>query len=521
MAINNTRVKIALLSVSDKRGIVDFARQLNRQNIVILSTGGTAALLEQHAIPVTEVSKHTGFPEIMGGRVKTLHPKIHGGLLARRGQDDTALASHSIDPIDLLVVNLYPFQETVVQEDCQWQEAIEEIDIGGPAMLRAAAKNHESVTVVCDPNDYDKVLGEICQNNQTLPSTRQQLAAKVFAHTAHYDAVISRYFSEQLNHSFPQQQTLVWHKHSELRYGENPHQKAACYQIVNFKEACVTNAKLLQGKPLSYNNLLDADTALECVKQFSTQTACAIVKHANPCGVALGEDTLQAYQQALRCDPTSAFGGIIAFNQSLDATTLQHIFEQQFVEVIIAPQIDDEAVSLARSKPNLRLLCCGKLPQKSTQTWHYHSISGGLLIQQSDINTTEMQNLTVMSQQQPSKAELSDLLFAWKVVQYVKSNAIVYAKDSATLGIGAGQMSRVMSAHIAQLKAQQAKLSLQQAVMSSDAFFPFRDSVDAAAQAGISAIIQPGGSKRDDEVIAAANEAGIAMVFTGRRHFRH
>jgi len=519
-----TPVRRALLSVSDKTGIVEFARELKERGIELLSTGGTAKLLVRHGISVKEVAEHTGFPEIMGGRLKTLHPKIHGGLLGRRGVDEAVMREHGIEPIDLLAVNLYPFAATVARPDCSYDDAVENIDIGGPAMVRAAAKNHASVTVVVDPGDYRGLLDELAANQgATRIVMRQKLAAKAFAHTAQYDAMVSAYFTGAIggaSPTFPDDLNLSFRKRSDLRYGENPHQQAAFYSDPRAIGASVAQARQLQGKELSYNNIADGDTALECVRQFEAP-ACVIVKHANPCGVALAGSLEQAYTRAYRTDPTSAFGGIIAVNRELDAAAARAILERQFVEVILAPRVANEAKALLAAKDAIRVLEVGDLATPVSQLLEYKSVAGGLLVQTRDDGAVRAQELHVVTKRPPSRAELDDLLFAWRVAKYVKSNAIVCAKDTATLGVGAGQMSRVVSSRIAALKAQEEGLSLQSASAASDAFFPFRDGLDVIAQLGIRSVIQPGGSKRDAEVIGAADEHGIAMVFTGTRHFRH
>jgi phosphoribosylaminoimidazolecarboxamide formyltransferase / IMP cyclohydrolase len=519
-----TPVRRALLSVSDKTGIVEFARALKERGIELLSTGGTAQLLVQHGISVKEVAEHTGFPEIMGGRVKTLHPKIHGGLLGRRGLDEEVMREHGIEPIDLLVVNLYPFAATVARHDSSYEDAVENIDIGGPAMVRAAAKNHASVTVVVDPGDYRALLDELAANQgATETAMRRRLAAKAFAHTAQYDAMVSAYFTGAIgaeSATFPADLNLSFRKHLDLRYGENPHQRAAFYDDTRAIGASVARAKQLQGKELSYNNIADSDTALECVRQFE-EPACVIVKHANPCGVAVAASATAAYQQAYRTDPTSAFGGIIAFNRELTAAAARAIIERQFVEVILAPAISDEARSLLAAKGEVRVLETGDLRMPVSQLFEYRSVTAGLLVQTRDAASLRPDELRLVSERAPTEAERDDLLFAWRVAKYVKSNAIVCARDKATIGIGAGQMSRVVSSKIAALKAQDEGLSLQGSSAASDAFFPFRDGLDVLAALGIRSVIQPGGSKRDAEVIAAADEHGIAMLFTATRHFRH
>ncbi len=514
-------IKRALLSVSDKAGIVDFARGLAALNVEILSTGGTAKLLAEQGVPVTEVSNYTGFPEMMDGRVKTLHPKIHGGILARRGVDEAAMQTHDIGGIDLVAVNLYPFQKTVANPDCDLATAIENIDIGGPTMVRAAAKNHASVTIIVESGDYAVVLQQM-QNNQGAVNDdkRFELAVKAFAHTAGYDAAISNYLGG-LNQTFPEKYALQVSRKQSLRYGENPHQSAAFYVEESDLQPSISTAKQWQGKELSFNNIADTDAALECVKSFSGQPACVIVKHANPCGVATGDSLLQAYDRAYQTDTESAFGGIIAFNSELDSDTAREILQRQFVEVIIAPSIHDDALSVLTEKPNVRVLSCGQWAQQKLAIKDYKRVTGGLLVQDIDQDNLTVADVTVVSARAPSDQEMQDLMFAWKVAMYVKSNAIVYAKGQATIGVGAGQMSRVNSARIAGLKAQDAGLDVVGSVMASDAFFPFRDGIDNAGKAGITAVIQPGGSMRDQEVIDAANEHGMAMVFTGKRHFRH
>ena len=526
-------IKRALLSVSDKTGIVEFAAALHEAGVELLSTGGTAKLLADKGLPVIEVSNYTGHPEIMDGRVKTLHPKIHGGILARRGTDEAVMAENNIGPIDLVAVNLYPFAATVAKEDCTLEDAIENIDIGGPTMVRAAAKNHKDVTIVVNAADYPRVLSEMQGNEGSLTyNTRFDLAIKAFEHTAEYDGMIANYFGARLDstdcaddceheHSeFPRTYNIQVSKKQDLRYGENSHQSAAFYVENNIQEASVATATQLNGKELSFNNIADTDAALECVKEFD-EPACVIVKHANPCGVALGENILEAYDRAFKTDPTSAFGGIIAFNRELDATTAQAIIDRQFVEVIIAPSVSQAATDIVATKKNVRLLVCGDWAGQLTEGYDFKRVNGGLLIQERDFGMVDMEDLKVVSKVQPTEAQLRDLMFCWKVAKYVKYNAIVYCKDSMTIGVGAGQMSRVYSAKIAGIKAADEDLEVAGSVMASDAFFPFRDGIDAAAAAGIKAVIQPGGSMRDDEVIAAADEHGIAMVFTGMRHFRH
>ena len=518
-----SKVTRALLSVSDKTGIVEFASRLAALGIEILSTGGTARLLTENGVPVKEVSAHTGFPEIMDGRLKTLHPKVHGGLLGRRDVDADAMREQEIEPIDLLAVNLYPFERTVADPDCDLATAIENIDIGGPAMLRAAAKNHAFVTVVVDAGDYPRVIEQLEAGGEVSAETRFDLAVKVYEHTARYDGAIANYFGTmdgRERKQFPRSFTMQVRKAQDMRYGENPHQSAAFYREAAPAEASVSTARQLQGKALSYNNVADTDAALECVKCFE-EPACVIVKHANPCGVALGEKILEAYERAYRTDPTSAFGGIIAFNRPLDADTAAAIVERQFVEVIIAPEVDEAALAACAGKQNIRVLACGQWGDRRPAEWDFKRVAGGLLIQDRDIGEVAPGDLKVVSKRSPTAAEMRDLQFAWKVAKFVKSNAIVYCRDNMTIGIGAGQMSRVYSARIAGIKAADEKLEVKGSVMASDAFFPFRDGIDAAADAGISAVIEPGGSMRDDEVIAAADEHGMAMVFTGMRHFRH
>jgi phosphoribosylaminoimidazolecarboxamide formyltransferase / IMP cyclohydrolase len=519
-----TTIRRALLSVSNKEGLLEFARALRERGVELLSTGGTASMLRENGIDVTDVSAVTGFPEIMDGRVKTLHPKIHGGLLGRRGVDDAVMAEHGIEPIDLVAVNLYPFAATIAKPGCTFGDAVENIDIGGPAMVRASAKNHDRVTVVVDPLDYGTVIGEIDRAGGGVSAeTRLRLATKAFAHTAQYDAAVASYLGRAKRNDsvseFPDLLALQFRKRLDLRYGENPHQSAAFYVAINSQGSSVGSASQLQGKELSYNNLADADTAFECVRQFEAP-ACVIVKHANPCGVAVAVSPREAYDRAFRTDPTSAFGGIIAFNRPLDGDTARTIIERQFVEVIVAPSVEPEAREACARKENVRLLVTGGLAPSNT-LYEIRSLNGGLLLQGRDTGLVRRDQLKVVTKRTPSPTELDDLQFAWTVCKYVKSNAIVFAKDGMTVGIGAGQMSRVVSTRIAAMKARDEGLEARGAVMASDAFFPFRDGLDAAAEHGIVAVIQPGGSKRDAEVIAAADEHGIAMVFTGMRHFRH
>lgn len=518
------KIKRALLSVSDKAGVLELAQQLNELGIELLSTGGTANILQEAGLSVKEVSEHTGFPEIMDGRIKTLHPKIHGGLLGRLGTDEAVMAEHNIVPIDLVVVNLYPFEATIARDDCTLPMAIENIDIGGPAMLRAAAKNHAYVTVLIDPNDYNRVVEQIKSTGGVDDATRFDLAVKTFEHTAHYDGAIANHLGKITADSeayFPRTFNTQFNKIQDMRYGENPHQKAAFYTGSTPGSGTISSAVQIQGKELSYNNIADTDAALECVKSFPELPACVIVKHANPCGVAVADDLVTAYDLAYQTDTTSAFGGIIAFNRELDAKTAQAIVDRQFVEVIIAPAISAQAKEVISSKQNVRLLCCGELPSQQASDLDYKRVTGGLLVQDRDTALVTKNELKVVTQKAPSDKQMQDLLFAWRVAKFVKSNAIVYVNNQQTIGIGAGQMSRVVSSKIAGIKAEDAGLTVTGAVMASDAFFPFRDGLDAAAEAGISAVIQPGGSMRDDEVIAAANEHSIAMVFTGMRHFRH
>jgi phosphoribosylaminoimidazolecarboxamide formyltransferase/IMP cyclohydrolase len=523
---NRINIKRALISVSDKSGIVEFARALASNGVEILSTGGTASLLTDNGIDVIEVSSYTGFPEMMDGRVKTLHPKIHGGLLGRRGVDDDVMQEHGIDPIDLLVVNLYPFEQTVAKPGTDLETAIENIDIGGPAMLRAAAKNFQSVTVVTDASDYARITAELSEFSDGVSyATRYDLAIKTYEHTARYDGAIANYFGRipatGEPEEFPRTYNIQVKKIQEMRYGENPHQRAAFYVERDCQEASVSTSTQLQGKQLSYNNMADTDAALECVKSFTEGPACVIVKHANPCGVAVADTLIAAYDHAYSTDPTSAFGGIIAFNQELDAHTAKAIIDRQFVEVIIAPGVDQEALEVLSAKKNVRVLACGEWPEKGLPGLDYKRVNGGLLVQDRDLGMIGMEDLKVVTQRKPDEREMQDLLFTWKVAKFVKSNAIVYGRDYMTIGVGAGQMSRVYSARIAAIKAADAGLKVEGSVLASDAFFPFRDGLDAAAEVGVTAVIQPGGSMRDEEVIQAADEHGIAMVFTGMRHFRH
>ena len=533
MTDQTTRLPIrrALISVSDKTGILEFARELQGLGVEILSTGGTFKLLQDNGVAAVEVADYTGFAEMMDGRVKTLHPKIHGGILGRRGTDDAIMQEHGIKPIDLVAVNLYPFEATISKPGCDLPTAIENIDIGGPTMVRSAAKNHKDVAIVVNASDYASVLEGLKAGGLTY-AQRFDLMLKAFEHTAAYDGMIANYMgtvnqaaetlSTEGRSEFPRTFNSQFIKAQEMRYGENPHQSAAFYVEAKPSEAGIATAIQLQGKELSYNNVADTDAALECVKSF-VKPACVIVKHANPCGVAVSPEggIRQAYELAYATDTESAFGGIIAFNRELDGETARAIVERQFVEVIIAPSISDEARAVVAAKANVRLLACGEWSAERAAAWDYKRVTGGLLVQSRDIGMITEGDLKVVTQRAPTEQEIHDLIFAWKVAKFVKSNAIVYAKNRQTIGVGAGQMSRVNSARIAAIKAEHAGLQVQGAVMASDAFFPFRDGIDNAAKVGITAVIQPGGSMRDAEVIAAADEAGIAMVFTGMRHFRH
>ena len=517
-------IKQALISVSDKTGIVEFAKGLNRFGVAILSTGGTAKLLSQSGVKVTEVGDYTGFPEMLDGRVKTLHPKVHAGILARRDVPGhmQAMNQANIPTIDMVVVNLYPFRETIAKPGCTLEEAIENIDIGGPTMVRAAAKNHQHVAVVTDPADYRKLLAEMQSANGAIGlETRFRLAQKAFSHTAAYDGAISNYLTatnlEGEHVAFPSQINFSFNKVQDLRYGENPHQNAAFYRDLVSVPGSLSEYQQIQGKELSYNNIADSDAAWECVKTFD-QPACVIIKHANPCGVAVGKDALQAYKLAFATDPTSAFGGIIAFNRPVDGAAAAAV-TQQFVEVVIAPGFSEDAKRILAQKVNIRVLI---VPiAEGTNNLDIKRVGGGMLVQMPDHLNVAASQLKVVTKKQPTLQQLDDLLFAWRVAKFVKSNAIVFAGNGQTLGVGAGQMSRVDSARIASIKAQNAGLNLQGSAVASDAFFPFRDGVDVVVQAGARAVIQPGGSMRDDEVITAADEHGIAMVFTGVRHFRH
>jgi phosphoribosylaminoimidazolecarboxamide formyltransferase / IMP cyclohydrolase len=520
----NVPVRRALLSVCDKTGLVELAQALARAKVQILSTGGTAQLLAANGIAVTDVASYTGFPEIMDGRVKTLHPKIHGALLGRRGIDEAAMAEHEIAPIDLVVVNLYPFGAVSARAGAPASLAIDNIDIGGPAMVRAAAKNHERVAVIVDPHDYRRLLEELMrENGATTFATRAQLAAKAYLHTAQYDAQIAHYLSTRhppKNEEFPALLTLLFERVQNLRYGENPQQRAAFYREIEAAGASVANARVVQGKELSFNNIADADAAIECVRQFA-EPSCVIVKHASPCGAASAATLVAAYELAYRTDPASAFGGIIALNAELDERAAAAILARQFVEVIAAPRIAAAARAVLSAKPNIRVLELGPLGEGQGSPLEYRSVAGGLLAQTRDRGAASVEDLKCVTRRTPSEAETRDLLFAWRVCKLVKSNAIVFARESATIGIGAGQTSRVHATRIAAIKAAEEHLDTADAVMASDAFLPFRDNIDAAAQQGIRAVIQPGGSMRDSEVIQAADERGMAMVFTGMRHFRH
>jgi len=519
------KITRALISVSDKTGVLEFARELARYDVEILSTGGTAKMLREAGLAVKDVSEFTGFPEMLDGRVKTLHPKVHGGLLGMRSNPEhvAKMKEHGIENIDMVVVNLYPFEATVAKEGCTLEDAIENIDIGGPTMLRSAAKNWPDVTVITDPADYARVLAEMQAHDGTVArETNFGLAVKVYQRTAAYDAAISNWLGCRTGEGvalFPDTFTVQFRKSQEMRYGENPHQKAAFFVEAGSSEASTATAVQLQGKELSYNNIADTDAALECVKQFSDTPACVIVKHANPCGVAVGDSLFDAYDRAYKTDPESAFGGIIACSRELDAATATAIVERQFVEVIIAPTVSAEASAIVAAKKNVRLLQCGPLTSQPVPRLDMKRVTGGLLLQDADLALYN--ELKVVTKRIPTEQEMADLLFAWRVAKFVKSNAIVYAKDNMTVGVGAGQMSRVNSARIAAIKAEHAGLPVAGAVMASDAFFPFRDGIDNAAAVGITAVIQPGGSMRDSEVIAAADEHGMAMVFTGMRHFRH
>lgn len=538
-------IKRALISVSDKSGVLEFAQELSKRGVEILSTGGTAKLLMDNGVPVIEVSDYTKFPEMMSGRLKTLHPMIHGGILGRRGTDEAVMEEHGIKPIDLVCVNLYPFVKTTSDPNCSLEKAIENIDIGGPTMVRAAAKNHRDVAIVVNASDYNRVIAEMDQNAGSLTyKTRFDLAIAAYEHTAGYDAAIANYFGtiasdygiidenepstpvisetgvELSKRQFPRTLNLQFMKLQGMRYGENPHQKAAFYKDLSLNNASIATAVQFQGKELSYNNIADTDAAIECVREFLEEPCCVIVKHANPCGVALADNLTDAYIKAFESDSESAFGGIIAFNRELDGKTAQAIIDRQFCEVIVAPSVTEEAKQVVAAKKNIRLLAIGDMSVREPR-YDFKRVNGGLLVQDADLVNVKKEDLKVVTERAPSDEELDELLFAWRVCKYTKSNAIVYTNAKRTLGIGCGQTSRVFSARIATIRAEDAKLSLEGCALASDAFFPFRDGVDAAAQAGVKCIIQPGGSIRDEEVIKAANEHGIAMVFTGVRHFRH
>jgi phosphoribosylaminoimidazolecarboxamide formyltransferase/IMP cyclohydrolase len=531
-------IKQALISVSDKTGVLDFARALSALGVNILSTGGTAKLLQDNGVPVTEVADYTGFPEMLDGRVKTLHPKVHGGILARRDFPEhvAKLEEHGIPQIDMVVVNLYPFQATVAKEQCSLEDAIENIDIGGPTMLRSAAKNHRDVVVVVDPSDYGPVLAEMKGTGEAAGDvgydTKFRLAKKVFAHTAQYDSAITNYLTslgEDKQHAtraaYPQTLNLHFEKVQDMRYGENPHQSAAFYRDLAPAAGSLANYRQLQGKELSYNNIADADAAWECVKTmggFDQPAGCVIIKHANPCGVAIGLDALDAYQRALKTDPTSAFGGIIAFNVPVDGRAAEAI-AKLFVEVVIAPVFTAEARQIMAAKQNVRLLEIefGGAQTPGQNSFDVKRVGGGLLVQSPDAKNVGLGDLRVVSKMQPTPQQMQDLMFAWRVAKFVKSNAIVFCANGMTLGVGAGQMSRIDSARIASIKAQNAGLSLVGSAVASDAFFPFRDGLDVVVDAGATCVIHPGGSMRDQEVIDAADERGVVMLYTGTRHFRH
>jgi phosphoribosylaminoimidazolecarboxamide formyltransferase/IMP cyclohydrolase len=519
------KISRVLISVSDKTGVVSFAQSLDAKGIEILSTGGTYRLIKESDINVREVSDYTEFPEMMDGRVKTLHPKIHGGILGRRGTDDKVMNDHNILGIDMVVVNLYPFEATVADPNCDLNNAIENIDIGGPTMVRSAAKNYNDVTVVVNNSDYGIVLEELDKKSGcTTYETRYSMMVKAFEHTAAYDGMIANHFgarnSDNKKSLFPNTYNIQLIKAQEMRYGENPHQNAAFYKEKNTNRSSVANAIQLQGKELSYNNIADTDAALECVKQFD-KPACVIVKHANPCGAAIAKDANAAYDLAFSTDPESAFGGIIAFNRKLDEKTAMNICARQFVEVIIAPDVTDQAKHIIASKKNVRLLVCGEIDQGKSQGFDFKRVNSGLLIQDKDNMMITRDDLKIVTKKIPTDEEFDEMIFAWKIAKMVKSNAIVYTKNNRTIGVGAGQMSRINSARIAAIKADHAGLKVKGSIMASDAFFPFRDGIDNAGKIGISCVIQPGGSVRDEEVITAANEHNIAMVFTGIRHFRH
>ena len=519
------KISRVLISVSDKTGVINFAQSLDAKGIEILSTGGTYRLIKENGINVREVSDYTGFPEMMDGRVKTLHPKIHGGILGRRGTDDKVMNDHDILNIDMVVVNLYPFETAVADPNCDLSNAIENIDIGGPTMVRSAAKNYNDVTVIVNNSDYGVVLEELDKKDGcTTYETRYSMMVKAFEHTAAYDGMIANHFgsrnSDNKKSLFPNTYNIQLIKAQEMRYGENPHQNAAFYKEKNANQSSVANAIQLQGKELSYNNIADTDAALECVRQFN-KPACVIVKHANPCGAAIADDANAAYDLAFSTDPESAFGGIIALNRELDEKTAMNICSRQFVEVIIAPNITDQAKHIIASKKNVRLLVCGEIDRGKSQGFDFKRVNSGLLIQDKDNMMITRDDLKIVTKKIPTDEEFEEMIFAWKIAKMVKSNAIVYTKNNRTIGVGAGQMSRINSARIAGIKADHAGLKVKGSIMASDAFFPFRDGIDNAGKIGISCVIQPGGSMRDEEVIAAANEHNIAMVFTGIRHFRH
>lgn len=524
-------IKQALISVSDKTGVLDFARALSGMGVNILSTGGTAKLLADNGIKVTEVADYTGFPEMLDGRVKTLHPKVHGGILARRDFPEhvSALEKHDIPTIDMVVVNLYPFQQTIARAECSLEDAIENIDIGGPAMLRSSAKNHKDVTVICDPSDYAQVLSELkVGQGEVSYETKFTLAKKVFAHTAQYDGAITNYFTSlgddkkhETRSAYPTTLNLHFDKVQEMRYGENPHQSAAFYRESNPQVGALANYTQLQGKELSYNNIADADAAWECVKTFD-ESACVIIKHANPCGVAIGITPFEAYSKALQTDPTSAFGGIIAFNREVDGNAAEAV-AKQFVEVLIAPSFTEQAKKIFAAKQNVRLLeiPLASIGNAAVNNHDFKRVGGGLLVQSPDAKNVALPELKIVSKKQPTPQQLQDLMFAWRVAKFVKSNAIVFCANGMTMGVGAGQMSRIDSARIAAIKAQNAGLSLVGTAVASDAFFPFRDGLDVVVEAGATSVIHPGGSMRDQEVVDAADEHGIVMLLTGTRHFRH
>ena len=519
------KISRVLISVSDKTGVINFAQSLDAKGIEILSTGGTYRLIKENGINVREVSDYTGFPEMMDGRVKTLHPKIHGGILGRRGTDDKVMNDHNILNIDMVVVNLYPFETAVADPNCDLSNAIENIDIGGPTMVRSAAKNYNDVTVIVNNSDYGVVLEELDKKDGcTTYETRYSMMVKAFEHTAAYDGMIANHFgsrnSDNKKSLFPNTYNIQLIKAQEMRYGENPHQNAAFYKEKNANQSSVANAIQLQGKELSYNNIADTDAALECVRQFN-KPACVIVKHANPCGAAIANDANAAYDLAFSTDPESAFGGIIALNRELDEKTAMNICSRQFVEVIIAPNITDQAKHIIASKKNVRLLVCGEIDRGKSQGFDFKRVNSGLLVQDKDNMMITREDLKIVTKKIPTDEEFEEMIFAWKIAKMVKSNAIVYTKNNRTIGVGAGQMSRINSARIAGIKADHAGLKVKGSIMASDAFFPFRDGIDNAGKIGISCVIQPGGSMRDEEVIAAANEHNIAMVFTGIRHFRH